>query len=38
MGGGVEGTGGGVKNLTDMNKFCDWLSEAKVFSVHDSFF
>ena len=26
------------KNLPNMNKFCDWLSETKVISVHDSFF
>ncbi len=26
------------KYLPNMNKFCDWLSETKVISAHDSFF
>ncbi len=28
----------GGKYLPNMNKFCDWLSETKVISFHDSFF
>ena len=27
-----------IKNLPNMNTFCDWLSETIVISVYDSFF
>ena len=33
----VLGFSGG-KDLPNMSKFCDWISETKVISVHDSFF
>ena len=26
------------KYVPNMNKFCDWFSETKMISVHDSFF
>ncbi len=34
----LQNTNQALVTLPDMNKFCDWLSETEVISVHDSFF